>query len=116
MHNREVVILRRTFAFVLLSTLSLAPCLGVCAGWTASAHAQMACCANKSANDAEMCCASSEGRQNADSAASLTIVALPPTEPIALEIASALAAFVIDSHDPVTDDSARHVLLSVFLI
>jgi hypothetical protein len=81
----------------------------------------MACCANKSASDAEMCCASSEGRQNADSAASLTIVALPPTEPVALKIASALgpqlrAAFVIDSHHPLTDESARHVLLSVFLI
>ena len=121
MHNRKVMILRRTFALVLLGALSLAPCLGVCAGWMTSADARMACCVNKSANDAEMCCASTEGRQNADSVTSLVIVALPPIEPIALKIASALApqlraASVIDSHDPVISDSARHVLLSVFLI
>ena len=98
----------------------MAPCLGVCTGWAASADAQMACCAGKAADEAKMCCAAGESRQNADSSAPLP-VALPPVEPIALKIAAALApqlraASVIDSHDPVTDDSARYVLLSVFLI
>ena len=115
------MVLRRSFAFVLLGALALAPCLGVCAGWTASADARMACCAGKSADDATMCCASSEGRHNADLPGALAVVALPAAEPIALKIAWALApqrraASVIDSHDPLTADSERHVLLSVFLI
>lgn len=68
-----------------------------------------------------MCCASSEGRENADVSVSSSIVALPPTEPVALKLASDLAPqlraeFVIDSHTPLNDGSARHVLLSVFLI
>ena len=119
-HNRKVS-LRRTFAFVLLAALALAPCLGVCTGWTASADDRMACCKGKSADEAKMCCASSEGRQNAESQAGVAMVALPAPEPVALRIASALApqvrtASVIDAHDPQTADSERYVLLSVFLI
>ena len=121
MHNRKVVILRRTFAFVLLGALALAPCLGVCTGWNSSADARMACCASKSADEAKMCCASSEGRQNADPAGAPALAAFPAPEPIALKIASALApqlraASVIESHDPLMTDSERYVLLSVFLI
>ena len=121
MHNRKVMSLRRIFALVLLLALALAPCLGVCTGWSASADARMACCIGKAADEAKMCCASSEGRRNADAPGALALVALPPVEPIALKIAAALApqlraASVIDSHDLVTDDSARYVLLSVFLI
>ena len=121
MHNRKVVTLRRAFVFVLLGALALAPCLGVCTGWTASAEARMACCAGKSAEEAKMCCASSEGRQNADSSGALALVALPAPEPIALKIATTLApqlraASVIDSHDPLIADSNRYVLLSIFLI
>ena len=120
MHNRKVMFVRKSFAFVLLGMLMLTPCLGVCTGWSASAEARMACCVGKSADEAKMCCASSEGRQNADSTAS-AIPALPALEPIALEIASVLApelraAAVIESHDPLTADSERYVLLSVFLI
>jgi hypothetical protein len=120
-HNRKVVSLRKVFAFVLLGALALVPCLGVCTGWTASADARMACCAGKTPDEAKMCCASSEGRQNADSPVALAVVALPAPEPVALRIASALApqlraAFVIDAHDPLTADSERYVLLSVFLI
>ena len=68
-----------------------------------------------------MCCALSEGRQNADSLASLAVLALAPIEPIALKAASDLAPqrraeSVIESHTPLNDGSARHVLLSVFLI
>jgi len=81
----------------------------------------MACCIGKAVDEAKMCCASSEGRRNADAPSVLALVALPAPEPIALKIASALApqlsaAFVIDSHDPLTADSERYVLLSVFLI
>ena len=80
----------------------------------------MACCVGKSADEAKMCCASSEGRQNAESSAFAT-PALPALEPIALEIASLLApalraASVIESHDPLIADSERYILLSVFLI
>jgi hypothetical protein len=119
-HNRRVVILRRIFAVVVLSALTLAPCLGVCTGWTASADARMACCAGKSADEATMCCASSEGRQNADSSMAFA-VALPAPEPVALGIASILAperraSSIINSTDPLTADSERYVLLSVFLI
>lgn len=120
-HNRKVMSLRRNFAFVLLLALALTPCLGVCTGWSASAEARMACCIGKTADEAKMCCASSEGRRNADAPGALALIALPAPEPIALKIASALApqlraAFVIDSHDPLTADSERYVLLSVFLI
>jgi hypothetical protein len=87
----------------------------------ASAEARMACCAGKTADEATMCCASSEGRHNADSAGAPALAALPAPEPVVLKIASALApqlraASVIDSHDPLTADSERYVLLSVFLI
>jgi hypothetical protein len=46
---------------------------------------------------------------------------LPAPEPIVSRMASALApqlraAFDLDSHDPLTADSERYVLLSVFLI
>ena len=112
--------LRRTFAVLLLSTLAMAPCLGVCTGWAASPDARMACCIGKAADEAKMCCAAGESRQNADSSAPLP-VGLPPVEPIVLKIATTLApqlrsASATDSHDPVIDDSARYVLLSVFLI
>ena len=121
MQNRRVVTFRRAFAFVLLAAFALAPCLGVCAGWNASAHARMACCAEKSADEASMCCASSESRQNVDSPWAFAMATLPAPEPIVSRMASALApqlraAFDLDSHDPLTADSERYVLLSVFLI
>lgn len=113
--------LRKTLAFVLLGAVALAPCLGVCAGWMASAHARMACCADKTADEATMCCASSEGRQNAESLTSLSVVAVPAIEPVAVKITSVPAPStrnrsVLDAHAQLTDESARHVLLSVFLI
>lgn len=81
----------------------------------------MACCAGKAADQAQMCCASAEGRQNADFTAHVAPVALTPIEPLALKVATTLAPrlraeAVIDSHNLITDDSARYVLLSVFLI
>jgi hypothetical protein len=120
-HNRKVVILQRVFGFVLLGAMALAPCMGVCAGWSPSADARMACCIGRAADEAKVCCASSEDRRNADAPGALSLVALPAHEPVALKIASALApqlraALVIDSHDPLTADTERYVLLSVFLI
>jgi hypothetical protein len=113
--------LGRIAAFVLLGVMGLAPCAGVCVGLTSSTHARMACCVDKSADEAAMCCASAEGRQNAESAAPAGVVALPPSEPITLRFATDLrspspAAAIIDSQTPTRDDSARYVLLSVFLI
>jgi hypothetical protein len=110
----------RIFALAVLPVLFAAPCAGVCTGWAASADERMACCVGKSAEEATMCCASAEGRQNADWPAAL-VVALPASETIALKIASALApepraVSVIKSHDPLATDSKRYVLLSVFLI
>jgi hypothetical protein len=116
----ETMVTRRFFAFAVLATLFVAPCSGICTGWSASSDARMACCAGKSADEAMACCASSESRQNADSSASAT-PSLPALEPLILEIASTLApelraASAIASHEPLTADSERHVLLSVFLI
>ena len=119
-HNQEVMLVRRFLAFVLLGVLAVAPCLGVCSGWSASSEARMACCMGESADQATMCCALSEGRQNADPSAS-AIPVFPALEPITFEFASVLAtdlraAVVIESHDPLTADSERHVFLPVFLI
>ena len=118
-HNRSVMLVGRSLAFVLLAMFVFAPCLGVCAGWRASAEARMACCAGKSADEASTVVAHLKvvERRLVASAAP----ALPALEPIALEIASDLApelptASVIESHDPLMADSERHILLSVFLI
>ena len=120
LYTRHVMTHRSIFVFVLLGTMVLAPCIGVCVGLASPTHGRMACCVDKSASEATMCCGSAEGRQNAESAAAAGVVALQPIEPLALKFATALSlpprtAFVIDSHGP-TDDSARHLLLSVFLI
>lgn len=106
---------------LLLAILAFAPCLGVCSGWTASAEARMACCMGKSSDEATMCCASSEGRQNADGAGAIAIAGLPVRDHITFQIAAALApemrrALVTESDVPPTTDSDRHILLSVFLI
>ena len=80
----------------------------------------MACCVDKAQGEADACCASGEGRQNADAAASF-LAAVPPLEPIALAASAIVllpdhAALDLESHDPLTSDTERHVLLSVFLI
>jgi hypothetical protein len=115
------VFLRRAFAIPLLTALVVAPCLGVCAGWTASAHDRMACCADKARNEADACCASGEGRQNADMFAGLVLAALPAASVDASQFESILTTPQIfapqwDSHDRIPSDSHRYVLLSVFLI
>jgi hypothetical protein len=113
--------LRRALAVSLLTVLVAAPCLGVCTGWTASAHDRMACCADKAQNEADTCCASGEGRQNADVFGGLVLAALPVPAVDASQIESILTTPQIftplwDSHDRIPSDSHRHVLLSVFLI
>ena len=119
--NRQGMSFHRGFAIALLATLVAGPCLGVCAGWSASDHARMACCADKAQDEADSCCAKGENRQNSDTSSTSIGPALQALEPIALTIASVVltlptAAFDLDSHDPLTADSERHVLLSVFLI
>lgn len=119
--NREVMDSRKVFAFALVATLLAAPCLGVCAGWAGSEHDRMACCADKSQNEADACCASGEGRQNADVLAGLAVAALPVPAVDAGQFDSALSLPQLftphwDSHDRIPSESDRYVLLSVFLI
>ena len=120
-HNRRVSGVYRLFAVVLLAALLVAPCLNVCAGWSASDHARMACCVDKSQGEADSCCASGEGRQNADVLAGLMVAALPVPALDADQIESILTASQLftpqwDSHDRILSNSDRYVLLSVFLI
>lgn len=111
----------RVSAIILLASWLGAPCLGVCAGWSASHHSRMACCADKPQGEADACCASGEARQNTDVFTGLVAAALPAPAVDADRIESILTAPQIftphwDSHDRVPADSDRHVLLSVFLI
>ena len=113
--------LRRAFAASLLIALVATPCLGICTGWTMSADDRMACCVDKARDEADTCCASGEGRQNADVFAGLLLAALPVPPVDASQIESILTTPQIftpqwDSHDRIPSDSHRHVLLSVFLI
>ena len=111
----------RAVAVAVLAVLLIAPCAGVCVGWETSAHAGMACCADKSQDDADACCALGESRRNADLFAGLvpTAQSLPAVD--AGQLASTLAAPRLfaprwDSHDRILSDTDRHVLFSVFLI
>lgn len=111
----------RVFAVALLAALLIAPCLGVCAGWEASDHARMACCVGKSQDEADACCGSGEGRQNAEAFGGLVAAALPVPAVDADQIESILSAPQIftplwDSHARILSDTGRHVRLSVFLI
>jgi len=113
--------LHRLLAFLLVAAVLGGPCLNMCSGWVASADQRMACCADKPQGHADACCASGESSQNAESVATQLIAALPALEPIALKIVAAIStasasAHDLDSHAPLTSDSERHVLLSVFLI
>jgi hypothetical protein len=116
-----VMFVQRVFAAALLAALFAPPCFGVCAGWTSSADDRMACCADKGRNEADTCCASGEGRQNAEVFAGLLTAVLPVPAVDADQIESILTGSQIfapqwDSHDRLPSDSDRHVLLSVFLI
>ncbi len=111
----------RAFAVALVAALLTAPCVGLCGGWEPSKHARMACCLDKSQNDADTCCASGEGRQNADMFGGLLLAALPVPSVDAAQIESILAAPQTftphwDSHVRILSGTDRHVLHSVFLI
>lgn len=113
------MLIQRAVTLALVVVLSAMPCLGICSGWMPSAHERMACCADKAQDEADSCCASGEGR-NSDAPSGFVPVVVAP-EPVALELAAAVAAEPVTlrdlaSHDPLTADSERHVLLSVFLI
>ncbi|HET9468052.1 MAG TPA: hypothetical protein VFO48_06570 [Vicinamibacterales bacterium] len=110
---------RVTSVAVVLAFL-VGPCLSVCAGWDASPHARMACCADKAPGDADACCASAEGRENGT--APSPVAAFPVAlEPVALAcpiIAPSVERTELhrEVHHPLTPRTERHVLLSVFLI
>jgi hypothetical protein len=111
----------RTSAVALLVAMLSAPCLGVCSGWMMSPHDRMACCADKSPDQATACCASGESRQNGDLFGGLALAALSVPAVDASQVESILTASQIftpqwDSHDRIPSGSDRHVLLSVFLI
>lgn len=113
--------LRRLRAFLVVAAVLAGPCLNVCSGWVGSAVERMACCADKAQGDADACCASEESSRNAESIAAPISAALPAPEPIALRIVAEVSAtsastHALHSHTPLTSDSERHVLLSVFLI
>jgi hypothetical protein len=104
----------------LLTTLIAAPCLGVCAGWSASHHERMACCADKAENEADACCASGEAQQSTDGLLG-PVTAIPSPVVDAERVESILAASQIftphwNSHDRAPADSHRYIRLSVFLI
>ena len=96
------------------------PCLSACAGWDASPHARMACCAHKAPEDADACCASAESRENsaAPSAVAAFPLALAPVPLPHQVITASLAGTELDrdTHHPLTPNTERHILLSVFLI
>jgi hypothetical protein len=117
-----VVHVHRLFAVAIIAAFLSAPCLNVCAGWSTSSHARMACCVDKAQNDADACCASGENQQQgSDPLGVFSTSALPAPAPVAFAIAAVVpapspVAFDIPSHTTQPSDSDRHVRLSVFLI
>ena len=111
---RRITAIAATLAFL------VGPCLSVCTGWDASEHARMACCAHKAADEADACCASSEGREHSEapSAVAAVPVALEPVPFACPIIATSLERTRLDrdARHPLTPTTERHVLLSVFLI
>lgn len=115
-----VVIVRPFVSVAVVVAFLIGPCLSVCAGWDASPHARMACCADKPADDADACCASAEGRKNSEapSAVAAFPVALDPV-PLAHSVMATCVErpeFDRDARHPLTSTTERHALLSVFLI
>ena len=115
-----VVTFRRVTSFAVVVAFLAGPCLSVCAGWDASPHARMACCAHKAADEADACCASAEGRENSPTPSPVAAfpVALEPV-PFAWPIIAASpepTQLDRDARHPLTPTTERHVLLSVFLI
>jgi hypothetical protein len=80
----------------------------------------MACCAHKTADEADACCASAEGSGNgtAPSAVAAFPIALEPVPLVSSVIAISVERAVLDrgARHPLTSTRERHVLLSVFLI
>ena len=115
-----VVTVRRVTSFAVVVAFLVGPCLSVCAGWDASSHARMACCAHKPADEADTCCASAEGRENSPgpSAVAAFPVALEPVPLVRPIVATSVERTELDrdARHPLTPSTERHVLLSVFLI
>jgi hypothetical protein len=112
---------RRTVAAALLTVTLAVPCAGLCSGWSTAGHERMACCVGKTQDEADTCCAAGDVREGAESFGWFSVSALPAPGRVESPCAFALvvAPYVsadLDSHDPLTTDSERHVRLSVFLI
>jgi hypothetical protein len=117
-----VVHVERLFSVVIVAAFLSGPCLNLCAGWSTSSHARMACCVDKAPNEADACCASGENQQQgSDPLGVFSTSALPAPARVAfimgaLVPAPSPVAFDIASHTTQPSDSDRHVRLSVFLI
>jgi hypothetical protein len=137
-HSRRVLRLSRRLSAVLVTFALVAGQAGVCAGWTATPEARMACCADDgpcpmhksepedgstrilTQAEADRCCAASEQDDSAPSPSgaaflvSLGIVlspvpALIPDPPAHVELWRASVP-IPTAHVP------KHLLLSVFLV
>jgi hypothetical protein len=81
----------------------------------------MACCADKTQNEADACCANGEAQQNADASSPAAMLSLPAIDAVTITFGAAIApashaSIDLEAHTPLTSESGRHVLLSVFLI
>lgn len=120
----QVRTLLRTSSATLIVALLGVPCLNTCEGWTASSVERMACCADghdQSQDAADRCCATGEGRRNAESSPGAVIAVLPAPAPVPLDGTAAVplpryAAWTFDNYQLFGSGSDRHILLSVFLI
>jgi hypothetical protein len=122
--NRDVPRVQRSVAvLVLLVAFGLA-CVAPCSGWSASAHARMACCAHghgePSQAAADACCAAGEQQDHAYGVNG-ALVAVPPPQLVASDLFQ--AAFVPSLGGAVVAHRVPHgpprhtlILLSVFLI
>lgn len=122
-HNRNVLWRRRVVGFWVLLSLLVVPSAAPCAGWMASEHARMACCAGahdgSTQASADSCCAAGEQRHNTDTAGVGHISAPPPATALLFSTAPQVVLFDVDAgrHTPrPLGAPPTHVLLSVFLI
>ena len=128
-HTREMRALRQDFlTAVIVAALIASASVGMCAGWTSSAEARMACCEMAGHDCAEQhaddCCASGEQRQHAEAAVTLTTFAPQVLLAILPNLAPLTSGDVIArgwrprQHPPDTARSSAdaRLLLSVFLL
>jgi len=114
-------------AAVMVAALLATTSVSVCAGWTSSAEARMACCAmaghDCSREHADDCCAAGEQRQHSEIPGALSSIAPPhllailtPSAPLAAAELIARAWRPRQPPDIARSSADARLLLSVFLI